>query len=100
MNTIVQDKIGFLLCQSPILDNEQLVLQAGGSQYLYQILTFENDYQYKAFQILTKEKYLKLAGYRVAIRLSCALQKIDVTQNNPKDVCQSMNAIMSKASMQ
>lgn len=97
MNTIVQDKIGFLLCQNPTLGNGQYVLQAGGSQYLYQILTFESDDQYKAFQVLTKEKYQKLADYRIVIRLSCALQKVDVTQDNAKSVCQSMNQVMADA---
>ncbi len=97
MNTIVQDKIGFLLCQNPTLGTGQFVLQAGGPQYIYQILMFENDDQYKAFQVLTKEKYLKLEGYRIAIRLSCALQKVDVTQNNARDVCQSINQVMGES---
>ncbi|MDD3040909.1 hypothetical protein [Bacteroides sp.] len=96
-DTIVQQKIGFLLCESPALDSGKFILQAGGNQYLYQILAFDSQNQYDAFRVMSKEKFLKIAGYRIVIRLSCALQNIQTNQVNAKEVLADANSVMSQA---
>lgn len=96
-DTIAQQKIGFLLCESPVLSSGKFILQAGGNQYLYQIIAFDSQNQYDAFRVMSKEKFLKMDGYRIVIRLSCALQNAQTNQANAKQVLCDINNVMSQA---
>lgn len=97
LDTIVQQKIGFFLCESPVLGSGKFILQAGGNQYLYQIIAFDSQNQYDAFRVMTKEKFFKMDGYRIVIRLSCALQNIQTNQANAKEILADTNNVMGQA---
>lgn len=96
--TTVQQKIKFLLCQNPTFGvDERFILQATDKQFMYQIIAFDAQEQYLAFQSATQERYIKLEGYRIVIRMSCALQQIDVNQDTARGVLEESRRVMGEA---
>lgn len=96
-STIVQKKIKFLLCETE-LGKGKFVLQAENPQYLFQVLYFENHAQFEQFQLINKtEPYVKVLGYRIALRLSAALQPVNVTQQNADSIYSEAVTVMQQA---
>lgn len=85
-STTVQKKIKFLLCETA-LNEGKFVLQAENPQYMFQVLYFKDHAQFEQFKLVNKsEPYVKVLGYRIALRLSSALQPVNVTQQNADQV--------------
>lgn len=96
-STIVQTKIKFLLCEMAQSEGK-FILQAENPQYMFQVLHFEDHAQFEQFKLINQsEPYIKIFGYRIALRISSALQPVNATQQNADSIYDEVQAVMRDA---
>ncbi len=96
MNKTVNEKMPFLLCEMAGVKGK-FILQTEGNQYVFQLLFFESERQLKEYREVDKAPYTKVKGYLIGLRLSCALQQVEVGQSNYKDVLAEVAEARRKA---